>query len=144
MTAAGGTGRGRGRPAAGCGFTAEAQAALLAALAAGAKLAEAAAKAGVSRNVPAQHAKTNRAFAAALADAKARGRAVRAETMPHGEARYNHAKCRCTVCRAKATAARTARRAAAADTAQEETAKPIPLPTATGESPHSFLLARAS
>ena len=136
------TGRGRGRPAAGEGFTAEAQAAFLDALAAGAKLTEAAAKAGVSRNVPSRYAQTDAGIATALNDAKARGRAVRAETMPHSEAHYNHHKCRAPECRALATAARTARRTAA----EEDTApaEPIPINDRTPSSLPSFPLARAS
>lgn len=132
--------QGRGRPVA---FDATARAAFLDAVTAGAKLTEAAAKAGVSRNVAAQHAKTDPGFRAALDEAKARGRAVRAQSMPHGESRYNHAKCRCPVCCAKATAARTARRNAA----EEEppvTTQPIPITGRTPESSTSFSLARAS
>ncbi|MFD8626633.1 hypothetical protein ACFV4E_22580 [Streptomyces hygroscopicus] len=132
MTATG-TGRGRGRPAEGDGFTTEAQGVFLDAVAAGAKQAEAAAKAGVSRNVPSRYAKTHAGFAAALADAKAKGRAVRAETMPHSEAHYNHHKCRARECRALATAARTARRAVAGeDTAPAET---IPMPDRAAKPP---------
>ncbi|MDX3232925.1 hypothetical protein [Streptomyces sp. ME19-01-6] len=132
--------RGRGRPVA---FDTAARAAFLDAVTAGAKLTEAAEKAGVSRNVAAQHAKADPAFRAALDEAKAHNRAVRAQSMPHAESRYNHAKCRCPVCCAKATAARTARRNAA----EEEppvTAEPIPLTGRPPESSTSFSLARAS
>ncbi|MFH8813094.1 hypothetical protein ACH4GZ_38845 [Streptomyces hygroscopicus] len=141
MTATG-TGRGRGRPAAGDGFTTEAQGVFLDAVAAGAKQADAAAKAGVSRNVPSRYAKTDAGFAAALTEAKARGRAVRAETMPHSEAHYNHYDCRAPECRALATAARTTRRAAA----EEDTAPadPIPLNGRAPSSSPSFPLAKAS
>lgn len=130
---------GRGRPA----FDATARAALLDALTAGAKLGEAAAKAGVSRNTPAQHAKTDPAFAAALAEAKATGRTVRAATKPHSEAHYNHDGCRAPECRALATAARTARRHAVEEGAAEP-AQPIPITGRTPDSPPSFSLARAS
>ncbi|MFJ1993042.1 hypothetical protein [Streptomyces asiaticus] len=131
---------GRGRPVA---FTADARTVFLDAVAAGAKLHEAAQKAGVSRNVPAQHAKDDAAFRAALADAKTTGRQIRAQSMPHGESRYNHAGCRCPVCCRKATAARTARRAAAQEGATEP-AQPIPITSRTTETPPSFSLARAS
>ncbi|CAM5499393.1 hypothetical protein SANTM175S_07256 [Streptomyces antimycoticus] len=63
--------------------------------------------------------------------------------MPHGESRYNHGGCRCTVCCSKATAARTARRREAAEP-EEEAAQPIPLTGRTPGSSPSFLLARAS
>ncbi|MFJ2202456.1 hypothetical protein [Streptomyces violaceusniger] len=140
---AGATDRGRGRPAEGDGFTTEARAVFLDAVAVGAKLTEAAAKAGVSRNVPSRYAKTNPAFAAALDEAKTTGRQIRAQSMPHGEARYNHAGCRCTVCCTQATAARSARRRATTDD-PEETAQPISLTNRQPSSSPSFLLARAS
>ncbi|WP_448333521.1 hypothetical protein [Streptomyces sp. DSM 41534] len=139
MTATSPAGQGRGRPVA---FDATARTVFLDALAAGAKLNEAAAKAGVTRNVPAQHAKTDRAFAAALTQAKAEGRAIRAATKPHSESHYKHDQCRAPECRALATAARTARRHAAEEPA--ETTPPTPLPDRSASSPSPFLLARAS
>lgn len=103
------TGRGRGRPPV---FEESARARFLTALEAGAAIAQAAKLAGVTRNVPARHARTDPAFAAALARARARGRAARAETTPHGESRYVHYGCRCGVCRKDASARRAGRRAA--------------------------------
>lgn len=123
--------RGRGRPVQ---FDADAQAAFLAAVTAGAKLGEAAVKAGVSRNVPSQHAKTDSAFRAALDEAKARGRAVRAAARPHGETHYNHDGCRTEACRAKATTARTARRHTAHDSTPAD-ARPIQLNAKPDSSP---------
>ncbi|NUP45425.1 MAG: hypothetical protein HOY76_52465 [Streptomyces sp.] len=138
--------RGRGRPALGDGFTATTQQAFLDAVTAGAKLTEAAAKVGVSRNVPSQHAKTDPAFRAALDEAKARGRAVRAATMPHSELHYNHYGCRAPECRAIAAAARARRRDDTTIPAEETpvTAQPIPITGRTPESSTSFSLARAS
>ena len=147
MTAAGGTGRGRGRPVGSYAFDTDARAVFLQALTGGAKLHEAATKAGVSRNVPAQHAKVDAEFREAMAKAKESGRATRARTKPHSETHYNHDHCPAPACRRIATEARAARRHTTADTDEEEptvTAQPIPLPAAGGESPHSFLLARAS
>ncbi|HEX5569290.1 MAG TPA: hypothetical protein VFY14_20630 [Streptomyces sp.] len=100
--------RGRGRPVV---FDQDARTRYLAALETGTTAGEAAALAGVSRNVPARHAKTDRAFADAVQVARELGRKARAERVPHGESRYNHHRCRCPVCRTEATERRTGRRA---------------------------------
>ncbi|HEY1157586.1 MAG TPA: hypothetical protein VGE95_15010, partial [Arthrobacter sp.] len=98
---------------------------------------EAAAKVGVSRNVPAQHAKTNAGFRAALDEAKARGRAVRAATMPHSELHYNHYGCRAPECRAIAAASRARRRDDTTNPTEETAvaAQPIPINAKPGSSP---------
>jgi len=98
--------RGRGRPVV---FDQGARERFLAALTAGERLEDAARAAGVSRNVPARHAQADRAFAAALTEARATGRKARAERAPHGESRYNHQQCRCPVCRTDATRKRSGR-----------------------------------
>ncbi|MFI0929653.1 hypothetical protein ACH4TP_37880 [Streptomyces sp. NPDC021012] len=100
--------RGRGRPI--TKFTAETRQRFLDQVAAGARLADAAQNVGVHHNVPHRTARTDPAFAEALATAKARGRAARQDERPHDESRYNHQACRCDTCRAAATTARTARR----------------------------------
>ncbi|MEE1812676.1 hypothetical protein [Streptomyces sp. BE133] len=117
------------------------------AVAAGMTLADAAATAGVHHNVPPRHARTDPAFAQALADAKAAGKKVRQENVPHDEYRYNCLQCRCDVCCTAATKGRAKRRAAA------QPAEPDGQSGAVGQvhkirpepkSSTSFLLARAS
>lgn len=91
------------------------RAAFLDAVTAGLSLGQAAAHVGIHPNIPSRHAKTDDGFAVRLADAKAAGRKVRQEGLPHGEYRYNHHQCRCQTCTADHTRARTARAAAAAE-----------------------------
>ncbi|MGY0065138.1 hypothetical protein ACWY4P_53455 (plasmid) [Streptomyces sp. LZ34] len=143
--------RGRGRPAGGLAFDATARATYLEAVTAGAKLTEAATKAGVSRNVPAQHAKTDPAFRAALDEAKAHGKKARMEAKAHGEYRYNHGGCRCGICRTEASKARAGRPDRADRPTRNtrhkeapETTQPIPITGRTPGSSTSFPLARAS
>ncbi|MFD8384273.1 hypothetical protein ACFV2X_38125 [Streptomyces sp. NPDC059679] len=143
--------RGRGRPVGGIAFDTAARVAYLEAVTAGAKLTEAAAKVGVSRNVPAQHAKTDPEFRAALDEAKARGKAARIEQMAHGEYRYNHGGCRCRICRTEASKARAGRpdrvNRPTRNTRHKETpkkAQPIPITGRTPSSSTPFSLARAS
>ncbi|BCK73971.1 hypothetical protein Srufu_079240 (plasmid) [Streptomyces libani subsp. rufus] len=98
---------GRGRPVV---FDEPAQAELLRLVADGVRLGEAAAKVGVGRDTPGQLARRNRGFAAALADAKTIGRAVRfaPERLPHGVvSTYTNHGCRCRPCTAAATRARS-------------------------------------
>ncbi|WP_329125961.1 hypothetical protein [Streptomyces sp. NBC_01353] len=129
---------GRGRPEK---FTAEVQKRFLAEVAAGARLGEAAATVDVHRNVPRFHARTNKDFAAALADAQAQGRQARIDDLPHDESRYNNYDCRCLDCTAMATKARAGRRAEADAQEPDGTAE---LPAAAPQSPTSFLLPRPS
>jgi hypothetical protein len=94
-------------------FDAEKRRRYLDAVATGMTLADAAAAAGVHHNVPRRHERTDPAFAQALADAKAAGKKIRQEEVPHGEYRYNCLQCRCDVCCTAATKGRAKRRAAA-------------------------------
>ncbi|WP_093803926.1 hypothetical protein [Streptomyces sp. Wb2n-11] len=111
---------GRGRPAV---FDEGRREKYLAAITGGMKAHEAAVRAGVSRNIPAQYAKTDSAFAAALALAKKKGRAQRLDDMPHNVSRYVNYGCRCPTCRADATK----KRAASPD--RKPKARPAPAPT---------------
>lgn len=98
---------GRGRPVI---FDEPAQAEFLRLVADGVHVGEAAAKVGVARKTPAQLAARNRAFAAALADAKVVGREARfaPDRLPHGRvSTYTNHNCRCPRCRTAATRARS-------------------------------------
>lgn len=112
---------GRGRPAV---FDEGRREKYLDAVAGGMKAHEAAVRAGVSRNVPAQHAKTDAVFAAALTLAKKKGRAQRLDDMPHDVSRYVNYGCRCQVCRADATK----KRAASPDRKPKARTAPAPRP----------------
>lgn len=81
----------------------------LAHIADGMKAHEAAVRAGVSRNLPSQHAAADPSFAAALTVAKAKGRAQRIDDMPHDESRYVNYGCRCPICTKDATTKRATR-----------------------------------
>ncbi|MEU9703079.1 hypothetical protein [Streptomyces sp. NPDC047981] len=125
---------GRGRPPV---FTEHVQALLLDAVKTGLRLGDACKKVGVGPNVPSRHARTNPAFAAALADAKAQGKQARIEDLAHDEYRYNVHGCRCPKCCTAATKGRAGRRAEARDGAEDPSASaPV--------SPTSFLLPRLS
>ncbi|MFJ7990297.1 hypothetical protein [Streptomyces sp. NPDC096351] len=104
--------RGRGRPAQ---FTPDAQQRFLDAVTGGSSVKDASALVGVHYNVPPRLARTNPAFAAALAEAKTAGRAARKEKLPHDESRYKHQGCRCPVCTKASTAGRASRRDRAAE-----------------------------
>lgn len=82
----------------------------LAAVAAGARLADAAKAADIAPRTAQHTAKTEPAFADALATAKRAGKTVRAEQLAHGEYRYNHGGCRCPICTKAASEARGGRR----------------------------------
>jgi hypothetical protein len=135
--------RGRGRPAT---FDEPARRRFLDALTTGMPINEAAELVGVSRDVPRRHARTDLAFAAQLATAKAAGRAARVAEIPHGESRYTNYACRCTTCRTAATAARTGRRHTDTPPTPEAPATVlVTLPPSAGSSaPSSLLLAKAS
>lgn len=94
--------------------------ALLDAVAGGLPMGQAAAHVGIHPNVPSVHARADTQFAARLTDAKAAGRKVRAEGLPHGEYRYNHHQCRCRICTTDHTRARAARATAAASAAADD------------------------
>jgi hypothetical protein len=79
----------------------------------GVPLADAAAAVGITRQWPTQLAKTDPQFREARQRAIEAGRQARMEQKPHGEYRYIHGGCRCTICTAAATAARAGRRATA-------------------------------
>ncbi|KAF0646592.1 MULTISPECIES: hypothetical protein [Streptomyces] len=129
--------RGRGRPAT---FTTATRRVFLDAVAAGTPLGQATQLAGVSPTTPRRHARTDPAFAADLAAAKAAGREARLANVPHGESRYNNYGCRCTTCRTAATTARTNRRHTTNPDPQVVT---LPAPAASS-CPSSLLLAKAS
>ncbi|MFG2532799.1 hypothetical protein [Streptomyces sp. NPDC048516] len=101
------TAAGRGRPVV---FDETLQAEFLRLVADGVHVGEAAAKVGVGRKTPSQLAARNRAFAAALTDAKTVGRSARfaPERLAHGRVStyINHA-CRCPRCRTAASRARS-------------------------------------
>ena len=129
--------QGRGRPAT---FTPEVQKRFLAAVAAGARLKDAAAEVGVSANVPSQHAARNHEFATALTAARAAGREARRAAAAHDESRYTNQACRCPKCTSAASTARMARKARA-----KEENQPPALTTVPGaKSPTSFLLLNCS
>jgi hypothetical protein len=85
----------------------------------GVPLADAAAAVGITRQWPAQLAKTDPQFREARQRAIEAGRRARMEAKPHGEYRYIHGGCRCTICTAAASAARAGRREAAAEGAPD-------------------------
>ncbi|MFB7359638.1 hypothetical protein [Streptomyces gardneri] len=125
--------RGRGRPVAVFDDTARER--FLAEVAAGMKLGDAAQLVGVTPTLPSYHARKDKDFAQAFADAKARGKAARDAAKDHGEYRYNVLGGRCDICRAAATAARAARRPAN-DNAPSTNDPPTP----AGSSPTAFSL----
>jgi hypothetical protein len=98
---------GRGRPVT---FDTAQRQRYLDAVTAGAKLSDAALTAGITPQWATRVAKDDLAFGTALATARELGRKARMEGMPHGESRYNHGRCRCTICTQAATTARTGRR----------------------------------
>lgn len=101
-----GTNRGRGRPR--TTFTPDTLHAFLRAVSTGLTQNKAAAEVGVSARVIRYHAQHDPQFAAALAEARERGKDAR---YPHGASRYRHLGCRCPeICVPAATAARTTRR----------------------------------
>lgn len=137
--------RPRGRPVT---FDAHRRTLYLEALTGGATLTAAAARAGITARRAAQVADTDPAFAHARATARAAGKRVRAELMPHGEVRYNKLGCRCTICTKDATANRTARRNRNTHT-PDTTSGPAPATIAPMPNPparlgNPFPLARAS
>lgn len=99
--------RGRGRPPL---FDDTKRQQFLDAVTQGMRLGQAADHVGIDRRVPTRHARTDPAFGAALDQARAIGKKVRDEKKDHDESRYNNQGCRCDLCRAAATAARTGRR----------------------------------
>jgi hypothetical protein len=111
--------RGRGRPVT---FDDHQRQRYLDAVAAGAKLSEAALHVGITARWASQVAAQDSAFAAALETARAQGRKARAEAKPHDESRYIHGGCRCPTCRDHSTRNRTTRRHTARNT--EETTDP--------------------
>lgn len=116
----------------------------LAAVTSGMRLGPAAASVGISPDIPARHARTDREFGRALTAAKTLGKKTRQEDIPHGEYRYNCHKCRCPICTRAATRARHGRRAAdQPDEPQDGAADVLNIRPAAESSP-SFLLARAS
>jgi hypothetical protein len=101
--------RRRGRPAEAV-FDAPLRARYLKAVAAGARLGEAAEAFGIHRNLPGYHALRDEEFARAFNEAKALGKKRRG--IRHGEVAYNEGRCRCTeICTPAATAARARRHA---------------------------------
>ena len=129
----------RGRPVV---FTDTLRARYLEAVTAGLYLKDAAAHIGIGHNVPQRHARTDPGFAAALKEARAAGKKVRDENIPHGEYRYNHHGCRCTNgCARDATKGRAARRQTSTETT-DTGGQVIDLPPA--QVPHSFSLLKAS
>lgn len=128
--------RRRGRPAQ---FTPAAQARYLAARRTGATQAEAAAAAGVTARTVYNTRRSNEEFRALDEEATTAGRLART---PHGEYRYNHLRCRCTICTKAATTARGHRHHAAGR--PEPRAPVVPLQPPDQGSPKAFLLARAS
>lgn len=76
----------------------------------GAKAFQAARLVGLTVQAINKTARTDSSFAAARDIARTHGKKARAERMPHGESRYKHAGCRCTICTPAATQARTSRR----------------------------------
>jgi hypothetical protein len=106
-------------------------------------LKEAAARIGISENVPQRHARTDPGFAAALKEARAAGKKIRIDELPHNEYRYNHHGCRCTNgCARDATKGRAARRRTTAETT-DTGGQVIDLPPQV-QVPHSFSLLKAS
>lgn len=144
MTQARAPRRGRGRPTV---FEEPTRVAYLALVREGARLGEAAQQLGIDRAVPARYAKTDREFAAALAEARVVGAGVRREGVPHSEYRYNVLECRCPKCTRAAAVGRAGRRAAE-DPPEDDTPGVVcPIrhdEAGVGESVPSFLLARAS
>lgn len=131
---------GRGRPTA--AFDANTRACYLEAVAAGARLGEAAQAVGVHRNLPAYHARHDLDFARALEEAIVRGKEARG--VRHGEVAYNEGRCRCTeICTPAATAARARRRARQSkkdDGATDQPATGADGPAAAPSSPLPFSL----
>ncbi|MFF6903480.1 PDDEXK family nuclease [Streptomyces hydrogenans] len=129
--------RSPGRPAGAPAFDATLRARYLEAVAAGARLGEAAQAVGIHRNLPAHHYRHDPEFARALDEAKTLGKQNRA--VRHGETAYNEGRCRCTdICTPAATAARARRRAAR----RQEDTTPTPAepeaPPAAPSSPIPF------
>ncbi|MFF7335489.1 hypothetical protein [Streptomyces sp. NPDC008150] len=113
----------------------EEKAQYLAHVTAGVPLDEAAAKIGVDRRSINRAAAADPEFATARAAAKAAGRKVRANLLPHGEYRYIHGGCRCTTCRTAASAARQNRRTTPPDPTRKKTKTPAdtgPPPSRSG------------
>ncbi|MET9436972.1 hypothetical protein [Streptomyces sp. NPDC006551] len=109
--------RGRGRPQT---FTEDVRDRFLEAVADGMYLGDAARHVGLHANIPSRYARTDPAFAAALAHAKTLGKKRRAESFTHGESGYTNHACRCDICRPAATAARAGRRAATSEDPEPE------------------------
>lgn len=107
------------------------------AVAAGMPLGAAAAHVGITTNIPRRHERTDRKFTEALAEAKAVGRELRVEDVPHGESRYNNYGCRCPICTRAATAARTGRRHR--DTGGDVIGMPPPTALTSGVAPLALL-----
>lgn len=135
--------RGRGRPTT---FDEPMRDKYLALITAGMHLGEAADHLGIHRNTPTQARRTDRAFAAALDTARARGRQARIDDKPHDDYRYTVLGCRCETCRAAHTQARRGRRHTQHTQPEGEIIDMRPSPTTgLGESVLSpLLLARAS
>jgi hypothetical protein len=136
------THRRRGAPA--TKFDETARQKYLDAVAAGTPLGEAAALVNVTPTWTSSYAHNDPAFAQALADAKARGKAARDDKKDHGEYRYNVLGCRCDICTAAATTARRGRRHTAHDQAETPPPPVATLTTATGSSPTSLPLRSSS
>ncbi|MFG2676957.1 hypothetical protein [Streptomyces sp. NPDC048445] len=136
--------RGRGRPTV---FDEPVRTQYLDLIRHGARLGDAATQLGINRVVPARYSKTDREFAAALAEARKLGAKVRREDLPHDEYRYNILKCRCPKCTRAAARGRADRRTAEDPPGGQAPADVHPIRLegpGVGESLPSFLLARAS
>lgn len=137
--------RGPGRP---LQFDAATRAIYLAAVADGAKLTDAARHVRLTVQAINNHVRADSSFAAAREVARAHGRKIRAERMPHGESRYKHAKCRCPICTTDATRERTSRRhrntRPTDDEQPTETAPILQLPHTASPTGNVPPLARAS
>ena len=127
----------RGRPVT---FDGPAQDEFLRLIADGTRVGDAADKLCISRRTPTQLAARNRQFADRLADAKTRGREARyaPERLTHGTvSTYNNHACRCRLCRADATGARSKYRET---TQPDATAQIHPLPITQHTTPTTKLL----
>lgn len=110
------------------------------AVAAGMYLQAAAEQTGIHRNLPRYWARHDHTFAAALDDARARGKQARDDAKDHDEYRYNVLGCRCDDCRAAHATARAGRRATEHEGPEEPEADVVDLHPTTPP-PESVVLA---
>ncbi|MFD8516499.1 hypothetical protein ACFV27_36840 [Streptomyces antimycoticus] len=130
---------GRGRPPV---FDAERQQAFLELVAAGTRIGEAAAKTRIARRTVNALARRDDQFAERLQAAKAQGRSAR---IPHGTpGGYDNWDCRCGPCTKASSAARARRGGRRRPDEEGEVIQWPEQPADSGESAHSFSLAKVS